>query len=154
MGKTCPVLFNFDDTNCLLMPHLIRQLDPVALKILFHIIWVFRLPLTLLGSNTWNSSLNDDMVLFNFLYLRDVFILANVTTKQIFLFFPSVRVRLRKSLAMRYLLSEISCSSSLYQLPVTALSLYSTTLYTRRLVALLVGTDLLTVKCSLVQFGM
>ena len=40
MGKTCPGLSNYGDTRCLLKPHPIRQVDPVALQVPSHIGWV------------------------------------------------------------------------------------------------------------------
>ena len=40
MGKTCPGLSNYGYTKCLLKPHPIRQVDPVALQVPSHIVWV------------------------------------------------------------------------------------------------------------------
>ena len=37
MGKTCPGLSNYGDTRCLLKPHPILQVDPVALQVPSHI---------------------------------------------------------------------------------------------------------------------
>ena len=40
IGTTCPSLSNYWDTKCLLKPHPIRQVDPVALQVPSHIGWV------------------------------------------------------------------------------------------------------------------
>ena len=80
------------------------------------------LPFTLLGSNTWNSSHSDDIVLVCFRYPRGVFFWQTFPPNKNFL--CSVRWSTNQQVfSIRYWLSEISCSSSWYQLPFTSSSL-------------------------------
>ena len=124
MGKTCPGLSNNGDTKCSLKPHPIRQVDAVALQVPSHIDSVCFLdcpkhclvatPGTLHSASTSYLSVS---------FIHELYFSGKPSDRTNNSFVPLGRVRIRKTFSMRYWLSEISCSSSGYQLPLTASSL-------------------------------
>ena len=124
IGKTCPSLSNYGDTRCLLKPHPIRQVDPVALQVPSHIGWVCFLicPSHCLAATpgTHHSATTSYLsvsFIHEFYFPGQPFHRTNIS------FVPLVRVRLCKTFSIRYWLSEIFCSSSGYQMPLTSSSL-------------------------------
>ena len=141
IGKACPSLSNYADTRCLLKPHPIRQVDPVALKVPSHIGWVCFLDCSshclVATPGTHHSATTSYLsvsVIHEFYFSGQPSHRTNIS------FVPLGRVRLRKTFSMRYWSFEISCSFSGYQLPLTFSSLKSTNLYMRRFVSFLGGT--------------
>ena len=121
IGKTCPNLLNYGDTRCLLKTHPIRQVDPVALQVPSHRGWVCFLdcPLHCLLATPWTHHLATTSYLSVSL-IHELYFSGKPTHRTNNSFVPSGRVRLCKPFSMRYWLSEISCSSSGYQLHFTS----------------------------------
>ena len=124
IGKTFSSLSNYGDTRCLLKPHLICQVDPVALQVPSHIGMVCFLDCLLhclvATPGTHHSSTTSYLSLS---FIHELYYSGQRSHRTNSSFMPLGRVRLRKTFSVPYWLSEISGSSSGYQVPVTASSL-------------------------------
>ena len=124
IAKTSPNLSNYGDTRCLLKPHLIRQVAPVALQVPSHIGWVCFLDCLshcLVATHGTHHSATTSY--FSVSVIHELYFSGQPYLRTIISFVPLGKVRLRKTFSMRYWLSDISCSYSGYQLPCTYSSL-------------------------------
>ena len=122
--KTFPSFSNYRDTRCLLKPHPIRQVDPVALQVPSHIGWVcfldYPLHCLVATTKTHHSSTTSYLPVF---VIHELYFSGQPSNQTNSSVVPLGRVRLCNTFSMRYWLSEIYCSSSGSQLSFTSSSL-------------------------------